>query len=267
MALFEFEFFPIEEVPHFGKDEDKTLHWYGLTYGIFHLDVNGKKLFQNSDEILEYWKNEEPQYKYYDYIDYQIARLYEDTLSILPYILQPISDKLLEIIKPIEFLNSIKKIQNIINSSKYIYDESLEEYYIFNDFFNLRSLDSSYLVQSPNIYFIRDGDNIIIRWDNRDKIIDGYKVWSEELGKYQMAVTEFTREVESFHNRLMDGMEERVKSIVKNNPFKDVYIDIDSLIIKHEERKKFLKEKLEYKPIIPDWKEILSLYKKIKQEL
>lgn len=95
MALFEFELKPIKEVMPWGEAPNLRLHWFGLTDGIYYMNVGDKQLFRSSDEIIAYWKKENPEYEWNQpFVDYQVVRLYEDLLEVLADVLQPIPEQL-----------------------------------------------------------------------------------------------------------------------------------------------------------------------------
>lgn len=99
MALFEFDLADIEDIVPWGTAPKQSLSWFGLTDGVYHMDVHGKQLFRYSDEIRAHWKFQYSELKDTPFVDYQVVRLWEDLLEMLPDILNPIPDKLFHLIE------------------------------------------------------------------------------------------------------------------------------------------------------------------------
>ena len=77
-----------------GDEPNQYLHWFALTDSFYYMELGDVQLFCYSDEILEFWSKEYPgcNSKNEPYMDYQVVRLYEDVLEILPDVIQPIPE-------------------------------------------------------------------------------------------------------------------------------------------------------------------------------
>jgi hypothetical protein len=51
-----------------------------------------------------------------------------------------------------------------------------------------------HLTQGPDVLFIRQSDNIYIRWFNEDKIVDEISVWEDKKGEIRMTSEDFMAE-------------------------------------------------------------------------
>ncbi len=89
-------------------------------------------------------------------------------------------------------------------------------------------------------------DTIHVRWNNRDVKIEGIPVWETQQGEVTLSVSEFIAAVESFHERFLSAMGQRVDEAVAAWPRPDVKIDIAQLAREQEEREGWLE-----RPISP----------------
>lgn len=263
MSLFEFNLKPLSEVLPWEQEGKKYLHWFGLTDGIYYLNIKGKEIYKNSKVYLDYLKNSYPEANIDSpYIDYQVTRLYEDFLEILPNVLQKIPDNLIALIRSPEsekeFLNKydIKKGE----------EAGWDTYYNANRWWGCRSLTSIHLQHGPIVQFWVDNEVVHIRWDNSDQVENGIQIWESLKGEEQYNKDEFLTEVNKFHNRLMDEMEDRIIEIEKNNPIPDIEIDLNQLKSEQIERRESLQIALKREPDIKDWNEVFNAIATIVQK-
>ena len=235
--LFEFELQPIEAVTPWGTPPDATLHWFGLTDGFYRLKVGDQYLLNYTDDIIDHWKQKYPVLNAKSkqtWIDYQVVRLWEDILQMLPHSLEPL---------PRELGAFLEKSDSYIRSwEDEIWDSDRNDE-VFRDamaWIGQRYLDSGHLNPAPSIKIWTENDEVSIKWDNRDCVIEGIPVWSAQQGIYRMPVGAFLQEVHSFHERLMGEMEERVAAILARKGIDSVDIDLKQLANEQEDRKKWL---------------------------
>ncbi|MBN2520295.1 MAG: hypothetical protein JXB17_07320 [Bacteroidales bacterium] len=255
MSLFEFKLKPLPEVLPWEHEGKKYLHWFGLTDGIYYLNIKGNELYKNSKEYLNYLKKNYPESNIdTPYIDYQIVRLYEDFLEILPNVLHEIPDNLITLIK---FPDSEKDFLN-----KYDFKEDEEAdwdtYYNATRWWGCRSLSSMHLQHSPIVQFWVENEMVHIRWNNSDQIENGIQIWESLKGEEEYSKDEFLNEVNNFHNRLMDEMEDRINEIEKDNPIPNIDIDLKQLKNEQIERRESLQIALKTEPDIKDWNEVID---------
>lgn len=254
MALFEFKLKELVDVMPWGDENQKRLHWFGLTDGYFYMNVDSEILFHSTDEILEHWKSEQPEFApKSNFVDYQVVRPYEDLLQILPDVLQPIPD---DIFKHIETYEHQAKFENRMQNYWDLLDDDAEpsdEYYDATEWLGLRHLSTLHLNQGPDIWFLLNDSQLIVRWDNEGKLENGIPLWSSMSGEIRMQLDKFIIEVKYFHDRLMRDMEKRIDLICNNNPIPDIKIDLKGLVKEHQERKLSLKKALEQKPTVKNW--------------
>ncbi len=243
MSLFEYKLKELKDVSMWGDESNKHLHWYGLTDGSYFFNLKDKKLFQYSDKIIEFWKKDKNELNLEtNYVTYQIARLHEDLLEIIPDILQPIPKDIFKYIENYEKQTKLQThLQDLYES---LDDESdlLDIYSLASDCLDLRRLSTGHLTNGPNIWFLLCDDIIYIRWNNENSTEKGIPIWSSLEGEITLTKDEFIAEVQLFHQRLMSDMDKRIQTIINSNPIPQITIDIDVLNEEHEKRKNTLKQ-------------------------
>jgi hypothetical protein len=68
-------------------------------------------------------------------------------------------------------------------------------------------------VEAPFIRLLRVGDEVHIRWDNRDRLVDGVRVWTAAHGVLVLPVERFVAEVRDFSRRFVDALAERLAAV------------------------------------------------------
>lgn len=263
MPLFEFKLTPLLKISGW-RDENAELclHWFGLTDGYYFINVGEEQLFRYSKDIIEHWSKSNPDLKNSGvFFNYQVSSIYEDLLSILPNILQAVPSEIFDYISTIKKQKMwSEKLKNIFESTDS--EEIDKTYYLASEWLNHRYLQG--LGGGPNIWFIRAGDFIYIRWNNESINYKGIQVWSSTLGEYCLSVEEFMKEVKFFHLRLIDNMNERVQYIATCNPLPHIKIDVPQLIKEQNERKESLDNALSYYPTIESWNDVIIANNKLK---
>jgi Family of unknown function (DUF5984) len=264
MALLEFKLKPLKEVMPWGEEPELNLHWFGLTDGIYYMNVGEEQLFRSSKEILLHWKKEYPDMDINcPYVDYHVVRLYEDLLEILADVLQPIPAELQQYIESQESTESWEnKLWNFFNSTD---DEETEElYYLATQWWNsCRRLSTMHLSCGQKIWLWRTDDTIHIRWDNESMEIDGIRPWTAVSGDFVLPQAQFEEEVRDFHSRLMTEMSNRIEELKTNNPIPHISIDLPALEREHEERKLSLDRALNRPPDVNNWDDVVGAINKL----
>jgi hypothetical protein len=79
MPLINFTLTPLAAIEPWGQPPDLNLHWFGLSEGAYHLELGDVRLLEYREELG--WPR---------YVEYSLARLHEDLLEMVPYVLQPL---------------------------------------------------------------------------------------------------------------------------------------------------------------------------------
>ncbi|HEY8100086.1 MAG TPA: DUF5984 family protein [Burkholderiaceae bacterium] len=240
--LFNFTLAPVEKIQPWGTPGNLSLSWFGLTDGQYWIQAGESVLFEYSEHVRT---EGEPRY-----CDYQVVRLYEDLLEMLPYVLEPIPPSLVQYISgdtAVEWQNTYE-----------LWFDQNEDPLESDQFWSVieatgvwsakRRLDTLYLSPSANIVIWSNTENVYFEWDNRKKVIDDKSAWTAIQGKYKLSRAEFNKEVQSFHSRLMDQMTQRVEQVLSGALSKEINIDLDGLKKEHEQRCRSLDKALSFHP-------------------
>lgn len=86
--LFNFALTPLEQVEPWGKAHVQGLHWFGLADGQYWIQVGENTSFEYSKSMQ--LMHERPRYR-----EYQVARLYEDLIEMVPNVLDAVAEALI----------------------------------------------------------------------------------------------------------------------------------------------------------------------------
>jgi Family of unknown function (DUF5984) len=262
MALIEFELKSIKEIVPWGEGAGR-LSWFGLTDGFYYLNTGIDQLFRYSNQIIDYWKHLYPDdvTVSHPYVDYQITRLYEDLIEILPNVLQPIPKELHSLVitqaKEDSWRKYWRDMLDLVDDED---EKTIDQFIHAQSWWNHRQLSSYHIVEGPTIAMWRFENEIFIRWDNQSRTINNIPVWSSQMGEVNMSVDEFISEIKSFNDRFLSAMCDRVNEIVHANPIHDVDIDIEHLIKEQSEREGWLANALKISALAGSdyWESILN---------
>jgi Family of unknown function (DUF5984) len=241
MPLFEFKLAPLEAIEPWGDPPNLALHWFGLSDGSYYLDLGAARL-------LEYAaRNGWPRF-----VEYQLARIHEDILSMLPDVLEPIP-------LPVRLrfrdgslgdtLRHLRTASELLDGADPDLDAAL-------DALGSRLLDTAYLSPGAGIWIWSHAMKIVIEWDNGDRLVDGSRAWTATRGRHELARDDFVEEVGDFDRRLMAAMEERVHQVRDTWNRPDVTLDYDRLEVEQHERRGWLDASLRRCPGTPDWQSV-----------
>lgn len=211
MPLFEFELTPLDEVSPWGGPSNFILHWFGLSLGHYFIDVRAARL-------LEY--HSEPRY-----FEYQVARVHEDLLSMLPDVRDAIPAHVAELFCDGSLGSTLRELKNLWKEIEYE-DEDLDDATMVLE---RRALDTGYLRKSPGIWIWTSGETVVIEWDNRDQLWEGKPVWSADQGQLELTSEDFLNEIFSFHRRFIFEMTQRVEEVSRNWRRPEIQIDVEQL--------------------------------------
>lgn len=271
-SLFDFHLIDTQDIVQ------TRLSWFWLTDGFYWMNVDGQKLFENSEEALRYWEKEGynyPKHGYQKCMDYQVVRLWEDIIEILPTIIQPV---------PREFHQLLSQsLAKIVADSDLFYDyvdsiNDTSEYKANNKYFDKpfylddHSLSTTHIGLSPYIYFWRykdaNKDNMHIAWDFSQTITtdsgEEIPMWSANIGHFEMPYKSFMQEFNGFHNRLMDAMVLKTVEIENNPELQALLYEDYNLRKEHSERTESVERQFKEYPVNFDWDEMIDYHKKAK---
>ena len=242
--LFDFQLRALDDVIPWGEPDKQSLHWFALTDGWYWLHVGENQLLRYTEKILTHWHQEYPGDATLPYVDYQVARLWEDILQMLPYILDPLPSQLVTMLEnwnrwDLRAERWIESIRDKEDDDKLL-DEALDIYNKALSWWSERLLNTGYLTVGPLIAFWSDGQLIHCTWDNRDRYLDGIPVWEAQYGEVTIPIATFLEEVTSFHQRFMAAMEARIQVVKAGWSHPGVTLDLADLERQQRERSGWL---------------------------
>ena len=232
--MFHFTLDPIDEVAPWGEPPDLNLHWFGLTLGTYFIQAGEEQLLRYSDECLACFAAKCSAWAKPSFVDYQVARLYEDLFEIVPYILEPIPQELSELARSKRRWTWMKGCDQWLESKPETDPTAWETYFEAVNWISQRSLDTGYLSPSARIWFWRLGDTITVEWDNQEKLFDGVPAWAAQQGSYSLSVDQFVAELEAFRRSFLDAMRMRVDQVRRFWSRPDVRIDVQQVMADQE---------------------------------
>lgn len=252
MTLFNFQLRPLSEIKPWGKAPDSHLSWFGLTDGWYWIDTGDAELFRYSPSIIQHWQRignwkSGPSSDLDIYVDYDVVRLWEDILDLLPAVLEPIPAQVAARLTPQAEWDKWYKgfYLKWEGEGDECSDETTDLYLDSIRWWQDRSLDTSYLKAGCRIWFWTDGTDLVVDWDNRGLEIDGIEAWSAKRGRSRMSLQSFMDALTAFDARLMEAVTSRINTIKADWPRPDIAVDLDSLEKEHGTRTRRLAQTLE----------------------
>lgn len=246
--LFEFRLRDVAEIVPWGPPERPTLSWFGLTDGWFWMNVGDGELFRTRER-----PGERP--SGFAYVDYQVVRLWEDVLELLPRAMAPVPSDIATRLESLEdWLAWFAGFRDRLAETASEVDA--DPYELAAKWATDRWLDTGYLVRGPRIFFWRTDDTMHVAWENRHRIDDdGSPTWSSAKGHVSMTIEDFVQEARDFNSRLMAAMAERIASVRTSWPHPGVMIDLVQLDDEQEQRSTWLTRALQA-PAEEDWEAV-----------
>ena len=253
MALFEFELAAVESIEPWHTAEGPSLSWFALTDGLFRMPVGNQVLFEYSDEIMTHWgrKVRKPLVGGRRYsADYQVAAFVREILGSFAAGTARLPERIERLASNWDMLAELRRRTAEVEDRD---DDALA--YSAWRWLSERSPWTSYLQACPNFQFVRIGEEILIHWDNRERVVDGVQVWTAGQGVYAMALDEFVQEARGLAERLLSEMDYRVVAIERAAAHPQAPVNIAALRKQHESwREEFDSYFRDYRPDV-DWQE------------
>lgn len=214
MTLFEFELHKVENIEPWGKPDEPRLSLYALSLGTFRIRAGGHVLYRYSPEIRAHWQSEAID------ADYQLFGFAREVLSIFAAATARVPPRIERLAAQWTSLRSRRDAYRQA-PKKSAYDAWR--------WFGERTLGTYFLLQDPQVTFIRLGNEIQIGWDNSQEKIESISVWSEPVGVHLMPVEHYEAECRDFSARLLSQMSERIAEIEDGRARPECAVDFASL--------------------------------------
>jgi hypothetical protein len=170
------------------------------------------------------------------YCSYQVVRLYEDLMDLIPSVVEPVPASL---VRYLSGDHSIKW-ETTFRAWREQSPDGLDEQPFWDitnaasTWIGKRTLDTGYLSPPAKIRLWCDGQFAHIAWDNTFKTFQGMPAWSAARGSFRLTLEDFISEVSSFHTRLMEQMSKRVTHVLAGSLPDNVHVDLVGLQREHQ---------------------------------
>ncbi len=251
MSLVEFELKPVPETEPWGTAPNLSLHWFGLSDGAYHLELGASRLLEYAS--IEGWPR---------FVEYQVARLHEDFISMLPDTLETVPPEIAS-----QFRNG--SLGATVQHLREVCAARLEEDPAFDltvEALAARTLDTGYLSPSAGIWIWSVEGKTVIEWDNRNRLHEGKAAWTAQVGRHELSVERYLEELRSFDRRLMDAMAARVRAAIASWTRPEVGLDFDRLEAEQTERGTWLASAIQHGRQETDWSTVGNVLSRIKSE-
>ncbi|GAA1002011.1 hypothetical protein GCM10009555_107570 [Acrocarpospora macrocephala] len=237
MIRFRFALTPLGQVSPWGH-EDRQLHWFGLTNGWYWIELANHELLRYSPETLQRYRTDHPATQR-PYVDYYVARLWEDINEMTPTVLQSV---------PIDLLDFVASDPDAWQPKDS--DAAL----VAAEWHAEHALDLGYIRQPPRIRAWRtvsdDLDTVTVTWRHDD---DGdIRFIADPAGQVVIPAESFLTAVRQLDHELMIAMERRIRALERTGPPDGVHLDLRLLRAEHVNRATWLAQRQHREPAT-DW--------------
>jgi Family of unknown function (DUF5984) len=267
--LFDFTLVPLNKVHPWGEPSNLHLSWLELTEGFYRLKVGSDYLFNYSNEFINYHADRYPDDYDGSFVDHYIVRLWEDVLSILPDVLNPLPERLCRLLELSYkerchwYDRATDWMEKEVDRNPIKEEEVWETFAQATSWIGDRQLDSAYLQNHPRIWLWSTEDTVTIAWDNIDIVHEGIPIWSSVRGKYSIPRHQFLEEVRAFNDKLFVEMGERVQTICDRWDRPEVNVDVESLQEKQSDRSTWLENTVTKTTSSYSWQDVFTAIEKI----
>ena len=260
--LFDFSLCLLDDVQPWGEPPNLSLSWFGFTIGFYRLKLGSIYLLNYSEQFINHWDHKFLDAYNGSLVDYQVVRLWEDVLDLLPYTLEPVPTELHKFLTmdyatwSSWYDKAVDWRENQLESGS-DKDEVWEIMNVATSWRYNRWLNAGYLQNAPNIWIWSTDEAVSISWDNQNITVEGISVWSAIRGTLSMTQSQFLDEVRAFDNELISQMGQRVESICANWDRSEIFVDIAGLKREQRERSLWLEKALQ-KTSSTEWNQVFA---------
>lgn len=255
---FNFELDETDDILPWGEGDDKKLHWFGLTSGRYWISTPLGEALRYTDERIREWGLQSP------YVDYQIARIFEDLQCVLPSALEPVPGEIADLISDGGWVDSVERRLESLDDSD-VRRKLYETFWDATDWYGQRSIDTAYLVDGPNFYFWRINDEVRFSWRIHGE--SGIGAWCLPQGQFTVTAEQFESAAYAFFEEVLAKTQERVERIATTGWHRtDCKLDVSLLISEQRQRTDWIGD-LRNRESKTDWHTVRKLIKNLCSEL
>jgi hypothetical protein len=233
---FRFELDAVSDIQPWGEPGKYSLHWFGLTSGRYWIETPLGEVLRYTPEIRKLWNFP------FLYVDYQVARMFEDLQEHLPAALEPVPEDIAT------FATSRSWLEQL---SLWIDEECSEAegrqrwnlYEAAMSWWWQRELDTAHLSHGPRISMWRTRDEVHFRWTTRENEDRGVPVFVVPTGDFTMDLATFQSAAVSFCNDVLSAMQSRIEDIQDKGWSRgDCALDLSGLAAEQKHREEIFRQ-------------------------
>lgn len=218
---FRFELRPVADVAPWGRPDNRSLSWFGLTDGWQCLETVGGRL-------LEYARPFEAGGR--RWVEYQVARLFEDLLEIWPWVSDPVPKDIASQFFEWYSGAGASRIASTVDPDAQVLQSQACAWW------HDRQLHFNHLTLAPELHIWRTGSDVNLLWHAMGMDAAGPR-WAVQHARVIASFAEAQGAVEGFSRVLLSAMAERVAAIERNGwERSDCSLDIVKLVAEQRER-------------------------------
>lgn len=231
--LINFKLQEIEKIVPWGREQNASLHWFGLTDGDLWLTFGRETIYEYTKEAIEHWEGKTTPYN-----NYYLSRFIEDFTEIFDKVRETIPEELYDLTKDLEKFQSDARKWLDVNDSN---EDDNNDFYLGKydkliSWTYQRSFNSSHLIGGPYVSFYRRNDKVRIVWETESTLDNGIKIWTANNGSCEMEYVEFVNKIKEFGHAFFAEMTKQVNKAISMN-WGSVNLDKERLQHEHQERK------------------------------
>jgi hypothetical protein len=243
MLRFGFGLCPVDEVSPWGGDQP-GLHWFGLTEGWYWIQVGGH-------ELLRYSRLDHPDC----YVDYYLARLWEDVIVLTPDVLEPVPADLQPFIASHRTQWAHDPWASGVAGDDEV-DPMAPDHPMVTaaTWHGGHELDFGYLRNPPRLRLWRtvrgDRDEVTVDWRHDDDGEIGFT--AGPAVKVAIPTADYRHAVHTLDQELMTAMRQRIEELDRRGGLPGVEVDLAELRRDHDNRARWRARNLDRTPTT-DW--------------
>ncbi len=205
----------VDAITPWGAPGDRSLGWFGLTYGCCCIETPQGRLLETPrphGPFAEPWDC------------YQVARLFDDLLAAWPAIAEPIPDDIFALIDA----GFEARIDALDASDDEAFWDAVSG---ACDWFKARHVSMMHHTSGPSLHLWRSGDTVRLRWianpSGRAELADH---WTVARADCRLRFNDVEQGVRGFADEFLGAMATRVESIRREGWTRGCALDVDLLV-------------------------------------
>jgi hypothetical protein len=227
---FRFELDTVTDIQAWGEPDQRSLHWFGLTSGRYWIDTPVGEVLRYTAEVRKLWN-----YPFL-YVDYPIARLFEDLQEHLPAISEPVPNEIAHTVSNPKWLKRVARWREGDGDKSEI-EERWDLYDAAVGWWHEREIDTAYLSHGPWLSIWCTGEGIHFRWSTQSNDYRGVAVFQVPKGYFEISLSDFRVAAYGFCEEVLLVMKERTQ-LIRHDGWKrtDCAVDVAALVAEQQRR-------------------------------